>query len=74
MLKKAPSVLGRDLSTILRYTLDGDKTCIAAFGYPVGGIVVPVNKLKLLAPWLWLAVLAFLVAALAVVLIRRRKT
>ena len=72
MLKKAPSVLGRDLSTILRYTLDGDKTCIAAFGYPVGGIVVPVNKLELLASWLWLAALVVL-AALAVALARRRR-
>ena len=54
-------------------TMDSDKTCIATFGYPVGGIVVPVNKLELLAPWLWLAVLALL-AALAVALVRRRKT
>ena len=54
-------------------TMDSDKTCIAAFGYPVGGIVAPVNKLELLAPWLWLAVLALL-AALTVVLVRRRKT
>jgi hypothetical protein len=48
---------------------------------PVGGIIVPVNKLELLAlrlssgqaPWLWLAVLALL-AALTVALVRRRKT
>ena len=26
-------------------TMDADKTCTAAFGYPVGGIAVPVNKL-----------------------------
>jgi hypothetical protein len=52
--------------------MDADKTCIAAFGYPVGGIVAPVNKLELLAPWLWLAVLALL-AALTVALVRRRR-
>jgi|GEM_PF-4616803 len=28
--------------------MDADKACTAAFGYPVGGIVVPVNKLGLL--------------------------
>jgi hypothetical protein len=61
-------------------TMNGDKTCTATFGYPVGGIVVPVNKLELLAlrlssgqaPWPWLAVLVLL-AALAVVLARRRR-
>jgi len=39
---------------------------------PIGGIVVPVNRLGLLAPWLGLAALASL-AALAVALVRRRK-
>ena len=48
-----------------------DKTCTAAFGYPVGGIVVPVSKGGLLGPWLGLAALAS-VAALTVVLVRRR--
>ncbi len=40
---------------------------------PIGGIVVAVNKVKLLAPWLGLAGLASL-AALTVALVRRRKT
>ena len=62
---------GTELTTTV--TMDGDKTCIATFGWPVGGIVVPVNKLELLAPWLWLVALAFL-AALTVVLVRKRKT
>jgi len=39
----------------------------------VGGIIVPVNKLGLLAPWLGLAALVVL-AALAVALARKRKT
>ena len=51
---------------------DADKTCTANFGYPVGGIVVPVNKLGLLAPWMGLAGLAGF-AALGVVLVRRRR-
>jgi len=38
-------------------TMDADKTCTAAFGYPVGGVVVPVDKLELIAFWLGLAVL-----------------
>ena len=62
---------GTGLTTTV--TMDADKSCTAAFGYPVGGVIVPVNKLELLAPWLWLAVLALL-AALAVALVRRRKT
>ena len=44
-----------------------------AVSIPVGGIVVPVNKLELLAPWLGLVALASL-AALTVVGVRRRKT
>jgi hypothetical protein len=40
---------------------------------PIGGIVVPVNKLGLLSPWLGLATLVSL-AALMVALVRRRKT
>ena len=39
---------------------------------PVGGIVVPVNRLGLLAPWMGLVTLAGL-AALGVVLVKRRK-
>jgi hypothetical protein len=38
---------------------------------PVGGIVVPVNKVELLAPWIGLVALASL-AALTVALVRRR--
>jgi hypothetical protein len=53
-------------------TMDADKTCIATFGCPVGGIAVPVNKLGLLSPWMGLVTLAGL-AALVVVLVRRRK-
>jgi hypothetical protein len=40
---------------------------------PVGGAIVPVNKLELLSPWLGLAALASL-SALTVALVRRRKT
>jgi len=39
---------------------------------PIGGIVVPVNRLELLAPWLDLVALASL-AALTVVVVRRRR-
>ena len=39
---------------------------------PVGGIIVPVSRLELLAPWVRLAALAAL-AALTVALIRRRR-
>ena len=49
-----------------------DVTCTANFGLPVGGIVVPVNKLGLLVPWLGLAALASF-AALTVAMIRRRR-
>lgn len=37
---------------------------------PIGGFIVPVNKLELLAPWLWSV--ALMVAAVAAVAIRRR--
>ena len=53
-------------------TMDSDKTCTATFGYPVGGVVVPVDKLGLVAPWLGLVTLAGF-AALGVVVVRRRK-
>jgi uncharacterized repeat protein (TIGR02543 family) len=53
-------------------TLDDDRTCTVTFGYPVGGIVVPVGKLGLVAPWMGLVALAGL-AALGVVLVRRRR-
>jgi hypothetical protein len=53
--------------------MDADKTCIATFGYPVGGIAVPVDKLKLVAPWVGLAGLASL-AALTAALVRRRRS
>jgi hypothetical protein len=39
---------------------------------PVGGIVVPVNRLELLSPWIGLAALASL-TALTVALVRRRR-
>ena len=51
-------------------TMDADKTCTATFGYPVGGIVVPMDKLGLLAPWIGLAAVV-MVGAVAAVLIRR---
>ena len=38
---------------------------------PVGGIIVPVNKVELLAPWLGLA--ALMVAAVAAAVVRRRR-
>ncbi len=52
--------------------MDGDKTCTATFGYPIGGVVVPVNRLGLLAPWMGLAAVASL-AGLTVALVRRRR-
>jgi hypothetical protein len=55
-------------------TMGADKTCTATFSYPVGGIVVPVDKVGLVAPWLGLVAVALLVVALAVVLVRKRKT
>jgi hypothetical protein len=60
---------GTDPTT--QVTMDADKTCTATFGYPVGGIVVPVNKLGLVAPWLGLTALAAL-AILGFALVRRR--
>jgi hypothetical protein len=53
--------------------MDSDKTCTATFGYPVGGVVVPVNKLGLVAPWVGLAALASL-AAVTVALVKRRRS
>jgi hypothetical protein len=58
---------GTGLTTTV--TMDADKTCTATFGYPVGGIAVPVNKLELLAPWLGLVAVAG-PAALTVALVR----
>ena len=40
---------------------------------PVGGFIVPVNKLGLLAPWMGLVALAGL-AGLGIVLVRRRRS
>jgi hypothetical protein len=54
-------------------TMNADKHCIATFGYPVGGIVVPVSKLGLVAPWMSLPTLAGL-AALGAALVRRRRS
>jgi hypothetical protein len=61
-------------------TMDTDKTCTATFGYPVGGVVLPVDRLGLVAlrpgsgqaPWMGLVALAGL-AALGVVVVRRRR-
>ena len=50
----------------------GDVCDPTPFPEPVGGIVVPVNKLELLGPWMGLVGLVSL-AALGVVLVRRRK-
>ena len=71
---------GTDSTTTV--TMDADKTCTATFNFkrPVGGIVVPVNKLGLLAlrlrsgqaPWMGLVALASF-AALTVVVVRRRR-
>ena len=51
---------------------DSDGDGIGDACTPVGGIVVPVDKLGLLAPWLGLVALAGL-AALGVVMARRRR-
>ncbi len=51
---------------------DGDGIGDACEPIPVGGLIVPVNKLELLAPWLGMVALALL-AALAVALVRRRR-
>jgi len=51
---------------------DGDGVGDACEPWPVGGIVVPVNKLELLAPWLGLVALVVL-AALAAALAKRRR-
>jgi DNA-binding beta-propeller fold protein YncE len=53
-------------------TMDADKTCTATFGYPVGGVVVPVDKVGLVAPWMGMVALAG-IAALGVTLVRRRR-
>jgi len=52
--------------------MNQNRTCTATFGLPIGGIVVPVNKLGLLAPWLGVAALASF-AALTVALVRRHR-
>jgi len=51
-------------------TMDADKTCTATFGWPIGGIIVPVNKPELLVPWMGLFTFAGL-AALGVALARK---
>ncbi len=61
-------------------TMDADKTCTAAFGYPVGGIAVPVNKLGLVAlrlrsgqaPWMGMVAVVSL-ATLTIAVVRRRR-
>jgi uncharacterized repeat protein (TIGR01451 family) len=62
---------GTGLTT--QVTLDAHKTCTATFSYPVGGVVVPVNKLGLLVPWMGVAALASLVV-LTVALARGRRS
>ena len=61
--------------------MDADRTCTAVFGYPVGGIAVPVDKLGLVAlrlssgqaPWMGMVALVSL-AALMIGLVRRRRS
>ena len=53
-------------------TTDTDRTCIATFGYPVGGIAVPVSRLGLVAPWLGLAALVAVGGTLVLRARRRR--
>jgi hypothetical protein len=53
--------------------MDEDTSCTANFGLPVGGVMVPVDKLGLLAPWAGLAALASL-AALTAAMVRRHKS
>ena len=50
---------------------DPEPATITLLPVPVGGYLMPVNKLELLAPWMGLVALASL-AALTVVLVRRR--
>ena len=50
---------------------DGDGIGDACEPIPVGGLIVPVNKLELLAPWLGLAVL--MVVTIAAVAVKRRR-
>jgi hypothetical protein len=65
---------------ITTVTLDADKTCTATFGYPIGGIIVPVNKLELLALRLrsgqapWLGLVALMVAAVSAMVVRKRQS
>jgi hypothetical protein len=58
-------------------TIRGDygenRICTANFGLPVGGIIVPVNRLGLVAPRMGVMALAGLVA-LMIALVRRRET
>ncbi len=61
---------GGDCDADGQVTMDTDKSCIATFGYPVGGIVVPVDRLGLVAPWIGLAAVV-MVGAVAALLIRR---
>jgi hypothetical protein len=63
---------GTGLTT--QVTMDGDKTCTATFGYPIGGIAVPVDKLGLLLPWMGLvALIGLLLAGIAIILRRRAR-
>ena len=64
---------GTDSTTTV--TMDEDKTCTATFSLKprlVGGVIVPVSRVELLAPWLGLA--ALMAVAVAAVAIKRRRT
>jgi hypothetical protein len=61
---------GTGLTTTV--TIDTDRLCTATFGYPVGGIAVPVDKLGLVAPRIGLVGLAAVGGAL-LLRARRRK-
>ena len=64
-----PGFSGVDTFT---YSVEGSTATVTVnVRVPVGGIIVPVSKFELLAPWLGLAALASL-AALTVALVRRR--
>ena len=53
----------------VQVTMDVDRHCTASFGYPIGGVIVPVSRLELLVPRM---VGLVSLAAFAVVLVRRR--
>ncbi len=62
----------QDTGITTQVTMCGDRHCVATFSYPIGGIVVPVDRLGLVAPWLGLAALVGL-GGLGIVLVGRRR-